>query len=128
MNWLALGQRRSPPDYARAGFPVSAGQEAMIERLEDLVEYYLGCGEVTLDNLGRAGEKLKNLSAAAFTLPNFSKEFEFDDIASFLTSFNPLLIRTRIHVVAIVTVQKEGTLAKALLKTTRVHATRKSCL
>ena len=73
MNWLALGQCRSPPDYARAGFPVSGGQEAMIERLEDLVEYYLGCGEVTLDNLGRAGEKLKNLSAAAFTLPIFPR-------------------------------------------------------
>ena len=85
----------------------------------------MGCGEVTLDNLGRAGEKL---SAAAFTLPNFSKEFEFDDIASFLNLFNPLLIRARIHVVGIVTVQKEGTLAKALPSTTRVHATRKSCL
>ena len=30
MNWLALGQCRSPPDYARAGFPVSAGREAML--------------------------------------------------------------------------------------------------
>lgn len=92
LNWLALGQCRSPPEHARVGYPASDGQLALMERLGDLVDYYLGCGDVTLDSLGRAGEKLKKLNALAFSLPSISREFEFSDLTSFLdlihTSFD----------------------------------------
>ena len=128
MNWLALGQCRSPPEYARAGFPASAGQVAMVERLEDLVDYYLGSGDVTLDSLGRAGEKLKNLNAAAFTLPSFSKEFEFNDLASFLDLTQSSLIRIRTLEVGIPVAQTKRSLAQALPRTLRVGLTHKSCL
>ena len=86
LNWLALGQCSTPPDYARAGYPYTPGQLELMERLEDLVDYYLGVGEITLDSLGRAGEKLKKLSAVAFSLPGVSEKFDFDDISSFLSN------------------------------------------
>ena len=56
-----------------------------MERLEDLVDYYLGVGEITLDSLGRDGEKLKKLLAVTFS-PGVSEEFDFEDISSFLNS------------------------------------------
>ena len=86
LNWLALGQCRSPPDHARLGHPLSPGQHELLERLEDLVDYYLLCGEVTLDSLGRASEKLRNLSASIFSLPTVSSCLNFEDITSFLES------------------------------------------
>ena len=100
----------------------------MVERLEDLVDYYLGSGDVTLDSLGRAGEKLKNLNAAAFTLPSFSKEFEFNDLASFLDLTQSSLIRIRTLEVGIPVAQTKRSLAQALPRTLRVGLTHKSCL
>ena len=86
LNWLALGQCRSPPDHGRLGYPLSAGQHELLERLEDLVDYYLLCGELTQDSLGRASEKLRNLSACVFSLPSASDVLDFGDISSFLES------------------------------------------
>ena len=59
-------------------------QREMVERLEDLVSHFLAAGPVSFDSLGRAGEKLSNLSALIFSLPQVSKGCNFDDIDSSL--------------------------------------------
>ena len=84
LNWLALGCCRSPPDRARAGYPMTRGQHEMLERLEDLVSYFLAAGPVSVGSLGRAGEKLSKLSALIFSLPQSSESVDFQDIDSFL--------------------------------------------
>lgn len=86
LNWLSLGQPRSPPVYSRAGFPMSAQRLAMIERLEDLVTYYLDAPVSTVDSLGRAGEKLTKLGQLAFKLQDSSTPFSVEDLNSFLES------------------------------------------
>ena len=86
LNWLTLGHAHSPPVYARAGYPMSAQQLAMVERLENLVEYYLGAPTAALDSLGRAGEKLTKLAQLAFKLKDPSDVFSVEDLSSFLQS------------------------------------------
>ena len=86
LNWLSLGHARSPPDYARAGYPMSNQQHLMLERLEDLVDYYLEAPEATTESLGRAGEKLNNLGRFAFSLHDPSTEVTVSDLSSFLES------------------------------------------
>ena len=86
LNWLALGCCRSPPDHARVGYPMTAAQHETVERLEDLVDYFLKADRVTAESLGRAGEKLSRLSALSFSLRDASRSFDFDDISSFLTT------------------------------------------
>ena len=86
LNWLSLGQPRSPPVYARAGYPMSAQQLAMIERLEALVFYYLAAPAASVDSLGRAGEKLSSLGKLAFQMQSSSTSFSVEDLTSFLES------------------------------------------
>ena len=96
LNWLCLGFAKSPPIYARAGYPMSAQQHAMVERLEDLVDHYLGGPAVQIDSLGRAGEKLTSLGKLAFRLHDPSTTFTVDDLSSFLNAFNKVLNLTHV--------------------------------
>ena len=93
LNWLSLGHAVSPPEYAKPGYPMSLQQQEMVERLEDLVDYYLSAGVASLAELGRAGEKLTKLSSIAFSVHDHSPEsMSVDDVHSFLqaiqTSFD----------------------------------------
>lgn len=86
LNWLSLGHPKTPPLHARAGFPMSEHQLLMIERLEDLVDYFLSAPASTVEDLGRAGEKLTKLGSVAFNLHSSSiHDFQFEDLHSFLT-------------------------------------------
>ena len=67
---------------------MSSAQLDMLERLEELVDYYLKCEPVTLASLGRAGEKLAKLSAFCFDLFDASSHLDFEDISRFLNSLN----------------------------------------
>lgn len=49
-------------------------QREMVERLEDLVSHFLAAGPVSFDSLGRAGEKLSNLSALIFLSLKFQRD------------------------------------------------------
>lgn len=80
---------------------MSSQQFAMLERLEDLVDYFLRAPAVTIESLGRSGEKLAQLAKQAFLLYSVSKSrFDFDDIDSFLdhihTSFDPYSQKHRV--------------------------------
>lgn len=68
LNWLSLGHAQGPPAYARVGYPMSAHQLAMLERLEDLVDFSLRAPKATVESLGRAGEKLSKLGSFAFSM------------------------------------------------------------
>ena len=84
LNWLSLGHAKSPPEYARVGYPFSESQHQTLERLEDLVDYFLSeGGGIPFADLGRAGEKLSKLGAASFGLESVSG-LRDDDISSFL--------------------------------------------
>lgn len=91
----ALGHASTPPLHARAGHPMSQQQESMLERLEDLVHYFFEVGPVTLDSLGRAGEKLSQLGKLALLIQTSSHSFEFDDLHSSLVEMQPTLDQTQ---------------------------------
>lgn len=86
LNWLSLGHSETPPIYARAGYPMSAQQLLMVERLEDLVSYFLDAPADPLDSLGRAGEKLTSLGKLVFKMHDPSTSFSVEDLSSFLDS------------------------------------------
>ena len=93
LNWLSLGHARSPPEYAKPGYPMSLQQQEMVERLEDLVDHYMSAEEASIAELGRAGEKLTKLSKIAFSLHDHSPDsVSVNDVCSFLktiqTSFD----------------------------------------
>eukprot|EP00438_Fugacium_kawagutii_P033349 Skav204235 [mRNA] locus=scaffold1550:277390:299473:- [translate_table: standard] len=83
LNWLTLGHPRSPPSYARLGAPMSSQQHSVLERIEDMLSYFLSAPEVELSDLGRAGEKLGNLLNATFELSKVS-EIPISGLQSFL--------------------------------------------
>ena len=58
LDWLTLGHAERPPDYARAGFPMSRHQEQMLDVLDEQLYFFKG-GSVSKESLGRAGEKLE---------------------------------------------------------------------
>lgn len=59
LDWLTLGHAERPPDYARAGFPMSRHQEQMLDVLDEQLSYFFKGGSVSKESLGRAGEKLE---------------------------------------------------------------------
>ena len=83
LNWLTLGHARSPPDYCVAGAPISDAQHAVLERLEEMIHYFLSAPCVALKDLGRAGEKLANLLKVSFLVPSHNS-CSFEDVESFL--------------------------------------------
>ena len=85
LNWLSLGCPKTPPVSARLGSPLSDGQLNMLERLEDLIHYFLRAPNVGFDELGRAAEKLANLCTVSFDLGSFG-DVDHSDISSFLQS------------------------------------------
>ena len=94
LNWITLGHAHSPPECGRTGFPMSSQQHEMLERLEDLVDYFLSAPTAPLESLGRSGEKLAQLAKQAFLMHSPSRiDLSFVDIHSFLdfiqASFDP---------------------------------------
>jgi len=83
LNWLTLGHAQSPPEHCRLGAPISAAQHAALERLEEMVDYFLRAPVASPTDLGRAGEKLENLLKASFSLHDFNS-LSFNDVVSFL--------------------------------------------
>ena len=88
LNWMSLGCCTSPPERARVGYPMTPAQQDMLERLEDLIDYFLKGEDVSYDSLGRAGEKLSKLSAHSFSLFESSCSLSLGDISSFLRSIH----------------------------------------
>ena len=73
---------------------MSSQQHEMLERLEDLVDYFLSAPTAPLESLGRSGEKLAQLAKQAFLMHSPSRiDLSFGDIHSFLdfiqASFDP---------------------------------------
>ena len=100
LNWITLGRAHSPPECGRVGFPMSSQQHDMLERLEDLIDYFLSAPTASLESLGRSGEKLAQLAKQAFLLRTPSKiDLNFEDIHSFLdyiqVSFDPYTHKRR---------------------------------
>ena len=73
-----------PPESARRGFPMSQPQLDMLEYLEELVDHFLRAEAVSMESLGRAGEKLSKLASYAFQLSHQSLKFDFQDLQGFL--------------------------------------------
>lgn len=67
---------------------MSQRQLTMLEHLEELVDYFLRAGPISMESLGRAGDKLSKLNAVAFELKASSEGFSFDDIGSFLDALH----------------------------------------
>ena len=67
---------------------MSDAQQAMLERLEDLVDFFLKGEDVSYDSLGRAGEKLSKLSAHSLSIFESSSSLDLGDIDSFLRSLH----------------------------------------
>lgn len=90
MNWLALGFPKSPPALACLGGPISESQHEMLERLEGMIDYFLTAPEVSLADLGRAGDKLGNLCKMSLNLVG-NHQPDFNDLHSFLDSVSSSL-------------------------------------
>ena len=82
---VELGVPQDSPVSVRLGSPLSDGQLNMLERLEDLIYYFLRAHNVGFDELGRAAEKLANLCTVSFDLGSFG-DVDHSDISSFLQS------------------------------------------
>eukprot|EP00438_Fugacium_kawagutii_P022150 Skav235748 [mRNA] locus=scaffold803:24495:31367:+ [translate_table: standard] len=83
LNWLTLGHATSPPSYARAGSATSPAQDAMLDRLEEMVHHFLQMPSSQLSDIGRAGEKLGNLCKFSLQLPP-KFDLSNDELHSFL--------------------------------------------
>lgn len=62
---------------------MSQQQERMLECLETQVQYFFEAEPVTLEHLGRAGEKLSQLGKLALTIRSSSQNIAFEDVHSF---------------------------------------------
>ena len=63
----------------------------MLERLEDLIHYFLRAPNVGFDELGRAAEKLANLCTVSFDLGSFG-DVDHSDISSFFYNLFPVVL------------------------------------
>ena len=64
---------------------MSQRQLDMLDYLDSLVDHFLKAGEVSMESLGRAGEKLSKLAGHAENLQHPALKIDFQDLQSFLS-------------------------------------------
>ena len=84
LNWEALGHVKAPPPSARVGAPFSPEQLAMIERIEDLVTYFMQVGDFSTSSLGRSADKLSRLLHACKELPESVQDVDLEFLSNFV--------------------------------------------
>ena len=76
LNWETLGFVSTPPVEATQGFPLSAQQHAIVERIESMLDHFLHMDCFGSDDLGRSSEKFQSVISLIQSFPKCKLDVE----------------------------------------------------
>lgn len=76
LNWETMGFVSKPPKEATLGFPLSAQQHAMVERVESMLDHFLHMDCFGPDDLGRSSEKFLSVINLIQSFPKCKLDVE----------------------------------------------------
>ena len=76
LNWETMGFVSKPPKEATLGFPLSAQQHAIVERVESMLDHFLHVDCFGPDDLGRSGERFLSVINLIQSFPKCKLDVE----------------------------------------------------